>query len=254
MVSSNARQFAPWLAGEGVAVASIIEPAGPVRGAWEALAAYPVALPMLSVDLRLGVLDPGPCLALLAVPSTEPAATPCTCGKRARKRACWRPWVRMEAVDTAVLVTKEDASKDRIAGPVTTTVCLPVGMAVVPLVAASTDTGTANPLAYTDTNTDTDTTGAEVCTARGGGAEVSVHYVVELVGLDKMVLVTAEEEWAGLAASPIPSPVSTAAVGLHHAAVDPGPGPALLVVLSTEPTTTPCTWERRARKKAYSRP
>ena len=104
----------------------------------------------------------------------------------------------MQALDAAVLVTKEDVSKDRLTGPLTT--CLPLGvdMAVVPLVAANMDTDTATH----PTDTDTDTT-AEVCTTRSRDRMASVSYTAgELMGLVNRVLVRTEEGWAGLSALP----------------------------------------------------
>ena len=89
-----------------MALASIFVLAGPVREARAGLAVVPV----FSVDLRLAAARPGPRTALLAIPSTEPATTPCTWGKRARKEASPRPWVRTEALDTAVLFTSKDVS------------------------------------------------------------------------------------------------------------------------------------------------
>ena len=163
-------------------------------------AALRLARPLLpAVDLRLAAARLGPCTALLAVSSSEPATTPCTWGKRARKKASSRPWVRIQALDTAVLVTKEDLSQDRLTGPLTT--CLPMGatgIAVVPLVAANMDTDTAtHPM-----DTDTDAT-AEVCTTRAREREASVSYTAgELVGLVSRVLVRTEEGWAGLSALP----------------------------------------------------
>ena len=161
-------------------------------------AALRLARPLLpAVDLRLAAARLGPCTALLAVSSSEPATTPCTWGKRARKTASSPPWVRMQALDTAVLVTK-DLSQDRLTGPLTT--CLPLGVAiaVVPLVAAEVDTDTAiHPM-----DTDTDAT-AEVCTTRAREREASVSYTAgELVGLVSRVLVRTKEGWAGLSALP----------------------------------------------------
>ena len=124
-----------------------------------------------AVDLGLAVVRPGPCPAVLVVPST--ATTPCTWGGRARKRACRRPWVRArtQALDTAVFVTG-----------LVITACLSLGLAEVPLVAASTDTDTAT------LPTDTDST-AEACTARDAEREAGVCSE-ELVGLGNMALVT----------------------------------------------------------------
>ena len=89
-----------------MALASIFVLAGPVREAWAGLAAVPV----FSVDLRLAAARPGRRTSILAVPPTEPATTPCTWGKRARKEASSRLWVRTEALVTAVLFTSKDVS------------------------------------------------------------------------------------------------------------------------------------------------
>lgn len=77
---------------------------------WAGLAARPMPRPMrtTAVGLRLAAASPGPCTALLPVPSTESAATPCTWKRTVRKKACSRPQVRTEALDTAVLVTPEE--------------------------------------------------------------------------------------------------------------------------------------------------
>ena len=157
--------------------------------------------------------------------------------------ACRRLWVRTEALDTVVLVTTEDVPKDRLTGPVTTA-CLPLGMAVVPLVAASTDTDTDTP--PTDSDPDMGTT-LEAFTAREGEREASVSTAEELVGLDSMVLVATEEGWAGLEALPMTRPMLT--VDLHLVAVSPGPCRILLAVPSTEPVTTPSTLGKSARKR-----
>ena len=157
-----------------MALASIFVLAGLERRAWKGLAALPLVRPMLAaVELRLGVVRPGPCTTLLVVPSTETATTSCTWGGRARKRACRRPWVRArtQALDTAVFVTG-----------LVITACLSLGLAEVPLVAASTDTDTAT------LPTDTDST-AEACTARDAEREAGVCSE-ELVGLGNMALVT----------------------------------------------------------------
>ena len=133
-----------------MALASIFVLAGLERRVWEGLAALPVVRPMLpAVDLGLAVVRPGPCPAVLVVPST--ATTPCTWGRKARKKACRRPWVRTQTLEAVVLVTAEDLCKDRLTGPVTTA-CLTWGLVVVTLVAASTDTDTAT--LPTDTDTD----------------------------------------------------------------------------------------------------
>ena len=134
-------------------LASIYVLEGLVKRVWESSAALPM---LTTMDLRLSAVRPGPCTALLVVTSTELAATPCIWMGRARKRACRRSWVPTGALDTAVLVTAENVPMDRLSGTVATA-CPPLGMAVVPLVAASTDTDTATPATNTDTDTGRDT-------------------------------------------------------------------------------------------------
>ena len=165
---------------------------GLVRRVWEGLAALHM---LTAVDLRLAVVHPGPCTALIVVTCTEPAATSSTYQREraTRERACRHPWARVltEVLDTAVLVTAENGSKDRLMGA-GTTACLSssadLGMAVVLLVVASSDADTATPSTDTEVGRE-----ASVCTG-------------ELMGLlDKRVLVATEEEaWVGLLVVVVP--------------------------------------------------
>ena len=186
---SIARQSTPYLAGEGVALAlaSIFVLVGTVRGVWDGL----VALLM----------------ALVAACSTEPETTPCTEGNTVRGKACHRAQVRTEGLNSAVLVTQEDVSKD-LSDPATTA-CLPLGIALVPLVAASTDTDTGTSPAGMDAGM-----GTPLESFKGGEREreANVCAAEELVGLGNMVLVATEEGWVGLEALPMARTMLTGAL------------------------------------------
>eukprot|EP00904_Undaria_pinnatifida_P003591 jgi/Undpi1/13232/HiC_scaffold_8.g02894.m1 len=175
--------------GEGVALAlaSIFVLVGTVRGVWDGL----VALLM----------------ALVAARSTEPETTPCTEGNTVRGKACHRAQVRTEGLNSAVFVTQEDVSKD-LSGPATTA-CLPLGIALVPLVAASTDTDTGTSPAGMDAGM-----GTPLESFKGGEREreANVCAAEELVGLGNMVLVATEEGWVGLEALPMGRPMLTGAL------------------------------------------
>ena len=171
-----------------LALASIFVLVGPVRKVWDGLAALP--------------------MALLVAPSTKSVGTHCIEGSRGTGEACSH--VRTEALSCAVLVTMEDISKD-LSGPATTA-CPPLCMAVVPLVAASTDTDKDTP-PTTDPGADAGMgTTLAAFKEREREGQANIWATQEVVGLGSMVLVATEEEWVGLEALPMARPMLTGAL------------------------------------------